>query len=298
MPSNASNKRVTYKVWNPSFAPVTATINSNGFISAKNISGPTYITITSEDGGFTKSILVNVSSSPAKLQVASANASTKNYVNTTINNNVFGTGVYAERVQRNLGLNKAVVFFFEGAGANTSTSIRHGALCVVVKNDSNGKPYIAFENAYCTTIPDYPTDKTKNENRAMPAVIDGIYNILYVTHGSTKYDALNIYPDAVVRFDGTTKYKSTSGGINIHRRSDDGIKHWNNVPNSSGCFLVGLVENSKYTEYNKFIDVVGARNKSWGTDLGIVIVDRSQATSYLLSLYNNDSVGVGWIQGK
>ena len=246
-----------------------------------------------------------VNAKPATpLTATLANKSTASYVNTKINAYVFGSGTTADRVRRNLSAGKSVVFFFEGAGANTSTKVRQGALCVVVKNVS-GKPAIVFQDKYSTTIPDYPTDKTKNKDdygvpKPMPTVIDGVYNILTTAHGNKNYPALSVSGAKVVRFDGTkAPVKSTSDYIHIHHRTSDTINNWNGVPNSAGCFLVGLTDGGNKA-YNSFIKEVGSTdaNKYKYLDKGIVIVDRSQATSYLLPLYNKNSTAVGWIQGK
>jgi len=231
------------------------------------------------------------------LRITKSNSTTSNYVNNKVNELVFGTGVTADRVRRNLNAGSSVVLFFEGAGANTDTSVRQGALCIVIKNDLRGNPYIAFENASSTTIPDYPTNKSKNEGTPMPTVIDGIYNIISTQHRG-RYDSLNIQNAPVVRFDGNSYYKSTSYGINIHHRTEDSIAPNNsNWVNSAGCFLVGLTSGGN-SDYWTFINTVGARGTKSGIDLGVVIVDRSQATNYLLSLYNNNAEAVRWIQSK
>ena len=180
-----------------------------------------------------------------------------------------------------------LIFFFEGVGSKSSSSVRMNAMCVVVKNNQ-----IVYINLNSSTIPDYPFNPSRNEGTAMPTVKSGIYSFTTVNHKG-KYAALNVTNAAVVRHTSQTSYYSdTSTGINIHRRDSNSIAGatatW---VNSAGCLLVGQAGTTASGEYAQFIVAVGiVPSGSSGTATkvtsvsGKVIVDRTYATSYLKSI--------------
>ena len=206
--------------------------------------------------------------------------------------------VYASRLtaaQRK----QPLLFLFEGCGAFSDPSLRLNALAVVVKN---GK--IVYYNSYSTTIPDYPFSPSKNSGTAMPTVSSGIYPVKAINHesGSTSYAALQVQNARVVRF--TSKYNyysSTSSGIHIHRR------YTNTVPpfsyswvNSCGCMLIGREGATSAGEYAKFLAAFGlvpsgysGKSKYVYNVSGTVIVDRTQAASYLSAVgYPSGALGL------
>ncbi len=176
------------------------------------------------------------------------------------------------------------IFFFEGAGSSTSASSRSGALVVVVKNGR-----IVYLSKNGSTIPDYPFTPSKNGGTDMPTTQSGVYNFTTTNHKST-YAALNITGAKVVRFRSTgSYYESTSGAINIHKRSSSGIapsnKSW---VNSAGCLLVGKYDTNEYLNFIKAVGIVSSGATSVGKKTanvsGKVVIDRSLAGNYLTAI--------------
>lgn len=243
--------------------------------------------------------LVVIQSEHPRLSVTKPMSQSKEeYVNDTINRII-----WEDRAQnKNLAVGKAVVFMFEGAGQTDDTGVRQNCLCVVVKNNAFGMPEIVFEDNCSSTIPDRPKDTTSNKGDAVPTVQDGMYNILTVNHLG-EYAALHVDQNGkgvpVVRFsakkpDGEADKISTQ--INIHHRgnsSGDGI-YATGTPNSAGCFLIGSVAND-HAKFREFIsDITGidysksnAKFANEYADVGMVVVDRTLAQDYLISLYGD-----------
>lgn len=180
-----------------------------------------------------------------------------------------------------------VVFMFEGAGNDLSSSRRMGAMCVVVKNGS-----VAYLNRNSSTIPDYPFNPAQNEGTDMPTVKSGIYSFSTVNHLS-KYAALNVNGAQVVRHSSKTSYySSTSSGINVHRRSSDTLPSTSaGWVNSAGCLIIGKTGTASTGEYAKFIQAVGivgsgaaGNAKYTSAKSGKIVIDRSLAGSYLTSV--------------
>lgn len=216
----------------------------------------------------------------------------RNYIFERLNNST---------AQKMLDDGKAVVFFIEGAGQipngldSKGKETRVGALCVVIKK-VNGVPTVVFETNRCSTLPDYPTDASRNDGSAVPTVKDGMHYIRKTIHGrSDKYSALHIYSDNeaagysdVIRYTdskNTSANDSASAAINIHHRSKgwgDGIAT-TGIPNSQGCFTFSSDTNGSFTTYDKFIEAVtGQQNASktrysGNENVGIIFVDRDLA---------------------
>ena len=176
---------------------------------------------------------------------------------------------------------------FEGVGSSSSASKRMNAMCVVVQN---GK--ITYINRNSSTIPDYPFDPTRNNNKDMPTLKSGIYLFTTVNHHSS-YAALRVANAKVIRFRNESEfYSSTATGINVHRRSSNSIAPQDATwANSAGCLLVGKSGTSSFSEYAKFIQTIGiVDSDAKGTDkystnvVGKIIIDRSYAYSYLQSI--------------
>ena len=182
---------------------------------------------------------------------------------------------------------KNLIFMFEGVGSSSSASKRMNAMCVVVQN---GK--ITYINRNSSTIPDYPFDPTRNNNKDMPTLKSGIYLFTTVNHHSS-YAALRVANAKVIRFRNESEfYSSTATGINVHRRSSNSIAPQDATwANSAGCLLVGKSGTSSFSEYAKFIQTIGiVDSDAKGTDkystnvVGKIIIDRSYAYSYLQSI--------------
>lgn len=300
----SSSKKVTASVTNGSGSTTWTSSNkkvatvSNGTITAK---GAGTCTITATNNG--KSATVKVTVKPA-----STSSTTTTNTKVIISDAEISSAATKYGISKNSNAykalqsintkyynklssdkNKTLIFFFEGVGSNSSSSVRMNAMCVVVKG---GK--IVYLNKNCSTIPDYPFDPSKNEKKPMPTIKSGVYNFTTVNHQGN-YAALNVTNASVVRHNSKSNYySSTSSDINIHRRSTDSIASKSaSWVNSAGCLIVGKTPNTKSTtsEYAKFIQAVGIVNSS-GTAAtkkqinvsGKVIVDRAYATTYLKNI--------------
>lgn len=265
-------------------AKTTWTKSFNGTLGdgARTASATAYDSNNRTGSGKTVSFTVN----KPPITVDMANSATKDYVNKTINSLVFGPSEYRAKINDTLDKKKSVVMFFEGAGANLSNAeFKYGALCVVIKK-INGTITKTFEYNYATTIPTY-LEKTRNCSNGgcsdVPTVKDGIHNIITTNHDG--YSSVKVKDAKVIRWEESTKtgYEDTSTGINIHKSGY-----------SVGCFMIGSSYNdTKYFTFINAIESAGDKN-----DRGIVYVDRSQATSYLLKRYSTISSMVRSIQGK
>jgi hypothetical protein len=189
-----------------------------------------------------------------------------------------------------------LVFFFEGVGSDSDPALRMNAMCVVIQN---GK--ITYLNMNSTTIPDYPFLPTLNDGVAVPTLVSGIYDFDTVNHKS-RYAALRVLNDSVVRFESTEKfYLATSGGIHIHRR-------YRNTPiplsagwaNSIGCLMVGSAGTKATDEYATFLQTLGVISEGTGGTAkyqtqvtGKLIVDRTYAADYLSAVgYSDEAIAL------
>lgn len=220
------------------------------------------------------------------------------------------------RVARNLENGSSVVFFFDGCSDNVDdptygnySNYHLSAYCAVVQK-VNGVLKIVYESENCSTIPDNPRNVSLNDGTAVPTVLDGVYNIISTNH-SSRYASLRIADNSgsvpVIRCTSSSSYISTSNAINIHARSNFSGAPTNGICSysysSTGCFNVGLTNNT-WSEYNNFIaNVVGVSNAikttpyssgSWtkctsGVDKGVVVVDRSHYKTQLAAIYGGDN---------
>lgn len=246
-----------------------------------------------------------------------------NYINKKINE-----WLKDEDVKKTLTEGKSVVYFFEGCGNDLDTAKRMAALCIVIRLNDEGTPYVAFQNRNSTTIPDDVRNTLKNQNPLppgpVPIVRDGKYEIQTKLHYSKsigKYASLNVLCNKqgdVVRFcdnyyssdeylekynkdsdqGANTNTLSFSSGINIHARSSNDVSPkeatW---ANSAGCFNVGkLNEDDKYTEYNNFILAITGVSNAISTSsytewekMGYVIIDRELYRENLCEIYGDDN---------
>jgi hypothetical protein len=189
-----------------------------------------------------------------------------------------------------------LLFFFEGVGSDSDPELRMNAMCVLIQN---GK--ITYLNMNSTTIPDYPFEPSLNDGVAVPTLVSGIYDFDTVNHKS-RYAALRVLSDSVVRFESTEKfYLATSGGIHIHRR-------YKNAPaplsagwaNSVGCLMVGRAGTKATDEYATFLQTLGVISEGTGGTAkyqtqvtGKLIVDRTYAGDYLSAVgYSDEAIAL------
>lgn len=174
-----------------------------------------------------------------------------------------------------------IVFMFEGAGNDASASKRFNAMCVVVKNKE-----IKFLSRNCSTLPDFPFNPSKNGGDDMPTIMAGTYNFTTVNH-KDQYAALNVTDAPVVRYSGSgvRGYKSTSYGINVHKRSSDTLDASRSWVNSSGCQIIGKTDGNEYLNFCKAVGILNSGASSvgkWQNKVtGKIVIDRTQAYSSL-----------------
>ncbi len=196
----------------------------------------------------------------------------------------------------------SAVFFFEGASDNMDdpelsdiSYYRVSAVCLVVRLDEEGAPYLSYYNMACSTLPDRPLEygawNIETVGEVGPATIcDGTYELFSVKHGGA-YEALHIRTDEeddtipAVYMTPEGYVLSRADMINIHTRN---VNHtiqgamW-----SAGCILIGdgsagmfteLIESTYYAVYDTF---------SIGDRVGTVTVDRQLLKSELYHLYED-----------
>ena len=185
---------------------------------------------------------------------------------------------------------KPLLFLFEGAGATSDPTYLYDAMGVLVQN---GK--ITWINLFCSTLPD-TLDASWNHGTPVPTLKSGIYTFASTWHdtdNTPSCPALHIYSDRVVRgAAGSSPYNSTSGSINIHRRS------WpqRNSPSyphisTSGCQVIGKPGTGASDDYATYAATLGLINPGDSgthslrrTISGKVIVDRAAAKDFMTKL--------------
>lgn len=198
---------------------------------------------------------------------------------------------------------RSAVFFFEGCSDNMDhpdlmdlSYYRVSAVCIVIRLNRNGEPYISYFNDDCSTLPDRPLAygawQFAEVGEVGPATVcDGTYELYSVYHGGN-YEALHIrtdYSDRKVDAvymtpEGYVKTRATE--INIHTRTGNHILEkamW-----SAGCLLVGsgdwnrfaeLIETTYYAIYSRF---------SVDRQVGCVTIDRQMLREEMYALYENE----------
>ncbi len=196
----------------------------------------------------------------------------------------------------------SAVFFFEGASdymddpeLSDISYYRVSAVCLVVRLDEAGEPYLSYYNMACSTLPDRPLEygawNIEGVGEVGPATIcDGTYELDSVKHGGA-YEALHLrtneeddtIPAVYMTPEGYVM--SRANMINIHTRN---VNHtiegamW-----SAGCILIGdgsfgmfteLMESTYYAVYDTF---------SIGDRVGTVTVDRQLLKNSLYHLYED-----------
>ena len=197
----------------------------------------------------------------------------------------------------------SAVFLFDGCSDNLKdpeladlSYYRVSGICIAVRLNSAGEPYLAYFNEDASTIPDQPLKYGAWElpeiGEVGPATIfDGTYQIYSVLHRG-EYEALHVRSDFR---DGTLDavYLTPDGGfatyrateINVHTRTSNHIANYGMW--SAGCPLVGdgnsfdfrrLIFTTYYTVYDSF-EVLNY--------MGTLTIDRQQLRQELYTLYKN-----------
>ena len=193
------------------------------------------------------------------------------------------------------------MFFFEGCSDNMDdpslsdlTFFRVTSLCIVLKLDDQGDPYIIYYNPGCSTIPDRPLEYGAwsfwDVGEVGPAtIVDGTYELYSVKHMGD-YEALHMR-DSVQDGELSAVYMTPGGGyvnkdatsINIHTRTSNhtaGYGMW-----SAGCMLVGD------GDYGQFLEMMRCTYYSIhdlfevGKPVGTVTINRQYLKNAMYTLY-------------
>jgi len=206
-------------------------------------------------------------------------------------------------VQMALRKRGSAVFLFEGCSDNMDhpdlmdiSYYRVSAVCIAIRLDEQGEPYIAYFNDDSSTLPDRPLDYDswyfEDVGNVGPATVcDGTYELYSVLHGGA-YEALHVRTDYSDRKlsavymtpDGYVKTRATE--INIHTRTGNHVlehQMW-----SAGCMLVGdgvwgqyaeLLESTYYAMYDTFaVDQY----------VGSLTIDRQMLREPMYALYESE----------
>lgn len=206
------------------------------------------------------------------------------------------------KVQEALTSGCSALFLFDGCSDNMDdpelsdlSYYRVSGVCIVIRLDQNGTPYVAYFSDVCSTLPDRPLDYgqwyLESAGIVGPATVrDGTYELYSVYHAGA-YEALHLrtdYADATVDAvymtpEGYTGSRATY--INIHTRTGNHILEkaaW-----SSGCMLVG---DGEFSEFEQLIDVTCDANydifmpDQW---VGTVTINRLLLRDELRLLYQD-----------
>lgn len=196
----------------------------------------------------------------------------------------------------------SAIFLFEGCSDNMDhpdlsdlSYYRVSAVCVAVRLNGLGKPYIAYFNDDCSTLPDRPLDYSawqfEDVGDVGPAtVLDGTYEIYSVRHGGN-YEALHMRTDysdqkldaIYMTPDGFVRKRATE--INIHTRTGNHIlKHqmW-----SAGCILVSGGDWDRFTELMESTYYASYEDFELDRKVGCVTIDRQNLKDEMYDLYEN-----------
>lgn len=207
-----------------------------------------------------------------------------------------------ETVRKMLSQGYPAMFFFDGCSDNMDDEelsdlsyYRVSGVCLVLKLDENGEPYLIYFNENSSTLPDRPLEYGAWEFAELgevgPATVcDGTFQLFSVKHGGV-YEALHIrdsYADAELEAvymisEGYVVKDATQ--INIHTRTGNHVIQpgmW-----SAGCMLVGdgdwgqfeeLMECTYYSVHDYF-----RRNMR----VGSVTINRQYLRQELMELYES-----------
>ena len=206
------------------------------------------------------------------------------------------------RVRDALQEGLCAMFLFEGCSDNLDDETladlsyyRVSAICLVIRLNREGEPYIVYFNRNCSTIPDRPLEygawELEEAGPVGPATVrDGTYELYSVKHMGA-YEALHIRDSeedgeiAAVYMTPEGFVATDADCINIHTRTSNhtsGRGMW-----SAGCMLVGdgdyvqfseMMDSTYYTLYDEF---------TVGQKVGVVTIDRQKMKNKLFALYQN-----------
>lgn len=205
-------------------------------------------------------------------------------------------------VQMALEREGSAVFFFEGCSDHMEhpdlsdlSYYRVSAVCVVVRRNELGEPYIAYFNDDCSTLPDRPLDLTAwhfdEVGDVGPATIcDGTYEVYSVRHGGS-YEALHIrtdysdgkIPAVYMTPDGFVNARATE--INIHTRTGNHVLK--NQMWSAGCILVGDGNRDTFTELMACTYYANYNTFALDQYVGSVTINRRMLRDVMYDLYEN-----------
>lgn len=205
-------------------------------------------------------------------------------------------------VQETLQEGYSAVFLFEGCSDNMDdpelsdlSYYRVSAVCIVVRLDAEGEPYVSYFNANCSTLPDRPLEygawTLEEVGEVGPATVcDGTYALYSVRHGGA-YEALqvttgasdNTVPAVYMTPEGYVTARASL--INIHTRT--GNHTIQGAMWSAGCILIGdgdfgqfteLMESTYYAVYDTF---------AVGEKVGTLTINRQYLQEELYGLYED-----------
>ena len=187
-----------------------------------------------------------------------------------------------------------LLFLFEGAGATNDSTYLYDAMGVLVQG---GK--ITWINLFCSSLPD-TLDASWNSGTPTPTLVSGIYTFASTWHNTSNTPscpALHVYNDKVVRgAAGSSAYYSTSGSINVHRRSWP-LRNSSSYPHisTSGCQVIGKPGTAATDDYATYAATLGLINAGdpgnhtlRRTISGKLIVDRTYAADFMKKLGYSD----------
>ena len=196
----------------------------------------------------------------------------------------------------------SAVFLFEGCSDNMDdpelsdlSYYRVSAVCIALRLDEAGEPYIVYFNENCSTLPDRPLEYGKWYINGIgdvgPATVcDGTYELYSVYHMGA-YEALHIRTDywdetlEAVYMTPEGYVTSRADEVNIHTRT--GNHTIQGAMWSAGCMLVGDGEFSDFTELLQ--STYYAMHDNFYVDLkvGTLTIDRLCLEEELLELYES-----------
>lgn len=205
-------------------------------------------------------------------------------------------------VRKTLEEGYSALFLFEGCSDNMDdpelsdiTYYRVSAVCLAVKLDEAGEPYLSYFNGDCSTLPDRPLEygawELEDVGKVGPATIcDGTYELYSVRHGGS-YEALQVMSEAsddtipAVYMTPEGYVTARADQINIHTRN---VNHtiqgamW-----SAGCILIGDGDFGKFTELMESIYYTLYDAFQLGDRVGTLTLNRQCLKEEMYELYEN-----------
>lgn len=206
------------------------------------------------------------------------------------------------KVKDALKQGQSAVFLFDGCSDNMDhpeysqiSYYRVSAVCIAVRLNRNGEPYIAYFNGDSSTIPDRPLDYTAwyfdDVGEVGPATVcDGTYELYSVHHGGN-YEALHMRTSqedgsiSAVYMNEAGYVNARATEINIHTRTGNHVISrgmW-----SAGCILVG---GGDWAEFMELMDAVYYNHYDIfevGLPVGTITINRQYLAEKMYELYEN-----------